>query len=350
MRKYRRLTRQDRIIIQRRLEQGKNRSEIADELGVCRSTISREIKRNKSPYSRYKWLGAHRATVSRIKTPMERSRKIEGVLEEVIIQWLSLQLSPQQISCRLKMEQAKWRVSHETIYRWIYNVAPQWIPCLRWGRRTRRKRSGKPRRSIQDCNRKMIDARPMSAEQRSELGHWERDLLLGKRSGPALLVLQDRKSRYVLLRKIKRKNCKEVTNASVEAWGDHKVLTATNDNGAEFRDYTTVEQKTGVQIFFCHPYTSSERGSVENINGLIRQYIPKGFDLRSVSSEQILQLQDRLNNRPKKILGYRTPSEVHLGQPTRMVLSEHYYRQKIKEREIESMIESYRLLHEFLGY
>ncbi len=142
MRKYRRLTRADRITIECRLEQQKNQIEIAEELGVHKSSISREISRNKALHGPYRWRGAQAKAESGKRQIQFYKRKIEGPLEELVIQWLEDRLSPQQISNRLALENAQWSVSHETIYKWVYFVAPNFKTYLRWKSRKRQKRTG----------------------------------------------------------------------------------------------------------------------------------------------------------------------------------------------------------------
>lgn len=337
MRKYRRLTRADRIIIERRLEQGKSKTEIAEELGFDRSSISREIKRNKAVKGPYRWRGAQAKAVDSKRQLESYSRKIEGPLEELVVQWLEACLSPEQISNRLKLENAQWNISHETIYQWIYKHRSYLIEYLRWKHRKRQKRSGLHRRSIQSESRKMINERPEGANQRREIGHWERDLLIGKISGPALLVIQDRKTRYSIIKKVNNKSCAEVNRATIEALKTQTVNSTTNDNGCEFVDYLPLEGALRAPVYFCHPYTSSERGTVENTNGLIRQYFPKGHDFSEVTNDTIQAVQDAINNRPRKTLGWRSAREIHDRVQIKMVLSESTYNRHAGDREAQGL-------------
>ena len=331
MPKYRRLTRTDRVTIQKRLEQGKQKIEIAEELGVHRSSIGREISRNKSLFRPYRWRGAQASAYSRRRYKLDYTRKITGALEELVSSWLRLGYSPEQISGRLKLERAQWSLSHESIYRWIYNVAPAHKVFLRWKHRKRQNRSGLPRRSLQSPSRKMIDERPLAANERLEKGHWERDLLMGQMSGPALLVIQDRKTRLTLLRKVKNKTSDEVNKKTAEALAEYETRSTTNDNGVEFSNFEKLEKQLNAPVFYCHPYTSSERGMVENTNGLLRQYFPKGCDFTKFSEEQIVQAQDAINRRPKKVLGYRSPHEVENECELKYVLSKETYQKRIRE-------------------
>ena len=336
MKKYRRLTRQDRIVIEKRLEQGKTQTEIAEELRVHRSTISREIRRNKAQKGPYRWRGAQSKADCGRPHIICYPRKIEGPLEELVRQLLEERLSPEQISRRLKLENARWTVSHETIYKWIYTVAPDYKQCLRWKSRLRQKRLSKHRRGLHKLPRKLIDQRPAEANLRTEPGHWERDLLEGRRGGPALLVLQDRATRMTLIRKVLTKYSDEVNAATTEALKGQIVKSITNDNGVEFGKFEDLEKALGIPVYFCHAYTSWERGTVENTNGLLRQYFPKHTDFGSVSKAVVQELEDAINSRPRKMLGYRSPLEVQNRSNARIIRSERFYRTKAYEREREA--------------
>jgi IS30 family transposase len=320
------------MIIQKGLDKGKRYSAIADEIGCHRSTIGREVKRNGNEKGGYNWRGAQvRSSGNRVRL-FECSRKIEGPLEELVIQFLRVGLSPDQISNRLKLENAKWSVSHETIYRWIYNIAPAYKKCLRWKSRLRQKRAGRYRRGLHKLARKMIDERPEAANRRNHPGHWERDLLEGRRPGPALLVIQDRKTRLTKIKKVHTKHCDEVNKATVEALRGHTVHSMTNDNGVEFGGHLALERELRAPVYYCHAYTSWERGSVENTNGLLRQFFPKHTDFSKVTDEEIQALERTINMRPRKTLGYRSPIEVHEAKVLRLVRSESYYRSHFWKR------------------
>ena len=336
METYRRLTREDRIVIDRSLAQGKNRAEIADELGFHGSSICREIRRNKALKAPYNWKGAHAKALISKKQRNEYKRKIEGPLEELVRQNLEDRLSPVQICERLALEESKWSLSHETIYRWIYFVAPDYRRCLRWKSRIRQKRSRRLRRLEFKFPKKMISERPESANIRAETGHWERDLLEGRRGGPALLVMQDRKTRRTIINKVESKHAAHVNAITADCLKNQKVLSMTNDNGVEFGCGDELESLIKAPVYYCHPYTSWERGSVENVNGLIRQYFPKKTDFSKVTDEEIQQVEDALNARPKKVLGYRTAAEVHDGDTIKIIKSESYYRRYLAMRDYES--------------
>lgn len=336
MANYRRLTREDRIVIERRLAQGKSRADIADELGFHRCSVGREVRRNKAEKAPYNWKGAHSKAVSAKQQRHEYKRKIEGPLKELVQKSLELYLSPMQISERLKVENSKWRLSHETIYKWVYFCAPDFRACLRWKSRKRQKRSRRPRRLEMKTPKKMISERSESANLRSEIGHWERDLVEGRRGGPALLVLQDRKTRKMLMRKIESKHAVHVNKATADCLVDEKVRSMTNDNGIEFGRGNELELLIKAPVYYCHPYRSWERGSVENTNGLIRQYFPKRTDFKTITLGEIEHVERALNMRPKKVLGFRSPSEVHDGHDLKIFRSESYYWRHIAIRDHEN--------------
>jgi transposase, IS30 family len=335
MRSYSRLTQKDRIIIQRGLEEEKSYSEIALEMGRHRSTVLREVRRNQNSRGGYKSRGAEAYARSRKRHVIEYRRKIEGVLEEIVTGFLNHGLSPDQISQRLKLERAKWSVSHETIYRWIYQIAPDLKKCLRWKSRIRQKRSKRPRRGLGRMPRKFIDQRSQECNERREIGHWERDLLEGQRGGHALLVLQDRVTRKTKIRRVTSHYADHVNQMTIEALRGETVRSITNDNGVEFGCYADLEKAMEVPVYYCHAYTSWERGMVENTNGLLRQFFPKGFNFNLVDDEHIQMAENTINLRPRKMLGYRSADEIHEQKKMSFVRSESYYRRSMHRREDE---------------
>lgn len=202
MKNYHHLTQQQRYTIQDLIELGKTHKFIAGEVGVDRSTISREISRYRNARGGYKAKGAHAQAVSGRQSIYDYPRKIKGLLEQVILEKLNLGWSPEQISGRLKFENSEWSISHETIYNWIYKVHPIFKKSLRREGKRQRRGNVRKRRWIGKEPKKSIEQRPLECTDRESTGHWERDLVEGIRGHSALLVIVDRKSRLTVLEKV----------------------------------------------------------------------------------------------------------------------------------------------------
>jgi IS30 family transposase len=336
MKGYHHLTRQQRYIVQDLLEIGKKKAFIARELGVHRSTVTREVCRNGNVHGTYFAKGAQAAARGRVPDSCCYKRKISGIYEEMVIEKMNEGWSPQQVSARLKMEKML-HVSHETVYRYIYldkRGGGQLYRCLRhWNRR--RKRGGKQNRLWKKIeNRKFIDVRPEIANSREEQGHWERDLVLGKQGSGGLLTIVDRKTRFTLIEKVESRESDEVGQKTFSAFhskGPYPLHTITNDNGCEFSDFIDLESRLAVPIFFTHPYCSWERGTNENTNGLLRQFFPKGCDFTNVTEEMVQYAQSLINSRPRRTLGYRTPEEIQFAVQTDLFKTNIFYEKKIEE-------------------
>jgi IS30 family transposase len=256
---------------------------------------------------------AARRALERRVAKGEASRKIRGDLKELVEQKLRLSWSPEQISGRLRLELGV-RVSHETIYQHVLRDTRRrgfLRYCLRFGgyKRRRFKRSRAAERTRE--RKHWIDERPAGANDRSETGHWERDCLVGTRGGAVLLTLVDRRTRYTRIRRVARQNASEVAAATLAALRTHRAVTktVTNDNGTEFQRDETLQRELRVPIFFTEPSSPWQRGSVENLNGLIRQYVPKGTAIQATPEWTPDALEETLNFRPRKVLGFRTPHE-----------------------------------------
>ena len=324
-RRYTRLTDQERESISRGLAQHKSIRQLARELNRSPSTISREIRRNKGK-SGYRAFSASRrakAAASSRKRGKRKIEKQEGLLSYVM-EKLQREWSPQEISKRLKIEYAwdmNMQVSHEAIYQYIY-VLPRGelkqllIKGLRQERKHRRpqKRGDTAETRGKIANMLSIEERPAEVAERSVPGHWEGDLILGKYKRSALGTLVERTTRYTILVPLgEHKDAASVREAYAEAF---KSLPAelkkslTYDQGKEMSEHEQFTIDTGIQVYFAHPGSPWERGTNENTNGLIRQYFPKGTDFTQVSNEQILEVQRKLNDRPRRALGYLKPDEV----------------------------------------
>jgi IS30 family transposase len=312
MRTYTQLTQEQRYQIYALLKMGHSRTEIAGVIGVHPSSISRELKRNHGRRG-YRPKQAHALAVCRRKKAKPRILPEAWVLIEGLLRqdW-----SPEQVSGRLESKY-NIRVSHEWIYQHILadkRVGGDLYRHLRCQKK-RRKRYGRyDRRGILP-NRRSIDERPEIVDSRERLGDWEVDTVIGKGRQPALVTLTERKSRLTLVCKVERKTAEAVAAAVVTSLMPWKAQThtLTSDNGKEFALHQIIAMLIEADYFFAHPYAAWERGTNENMNGLLRQYFPKKRDLETVSDDEIESVMCNLNNRPRKILAYNTPFEVFLS-------------------------------------
>jgi IS30 family transposase len=310
---YHQITSGERYSIAALRTQGFNQAEIARALGRHRSTISRELRRNSSRFD-----GAYRPSKAIERTSGRRSRsrrnhrfskadfkQVEALLRQ---DW-----SPEQISGYLGLY-GPLSISHETIYRYVWqdwHLGGTLHMHLRGARKKRRKRYGAYDSRGRLAGKRHISQRPVAAEQRSEIGHWEIDTIIGKGSLHCLVSVVERKSGYTLIGKLKARTKEQTNRRTLSLIRRHadKFESITADNGTEFHDYIDVEQATGVRFFFATPHHSWERGTNENTNGLIRQYVPKGTSMTKLSQHQCNAIARKLNTRPRKRLGFRTPEE-----------------------------------------
>ena len=304
--KYTQLTQEQRYQIHALLKMEHNQTEIADTLGLHKSTVSRELQRNCGKRG-YRPKQAHQFALQRRKKARKRITADTWVLVE---EKLRQDWSPEQIAGRFKEEGIV--ISHEHIYQYVYvdkRVGGDLWKHLRCQKK-RRKRPGSYDRRGKIPNRKSIDERPEVVAQRTRLGDWEVDLMLGKDHQGALVTLTERKSRFTLLRKVASKQAKLVSQVIVDLL--HWVATLesiTADNGKEFAAHQHISQTLSVDFYFAHPYSSWERGTNENTNGLIRQYVPKSCSLKDLSFQEEIMIMDRLNLRPRKCLDFRCNSQ-----------------------------------------
>jgi IS30 family transposase len=306
---YTQLTQEQRYQISALLKMGHNRTEIAEVIGTHKSTVSRELGRNRGMRG-YQPKQAHRKALSR----RNHSRvRIMPEIWELIEAKLRLEWSPEQISGWLHRHQAI-QVSHEWIYQYILvdkQVGGDLYRHLRCHKK-RRKRYGSYDRRGQLPNRVSIEERPAIVEQRQRIGDWEVDTIVGKRHHQAIVTLTERKSRFSLLRKVERRTADQVTEALIDLLlpVSNRLHTITADNGKEFAEHERVAQALQADFFFAHPYAAWERGANENMNGLVRQYIPKNCDFASVTDAELILIMKRLNHRPRKCLDFLSPFEV----------------------------------------
>jgi len=230
-------------------------------------------------------------------------RRVDAQLREL---W-----SPEQICGRLR---GSLSISHETIYRHIWRnriLGGTLYTYLRGARKRRRKRYGAYDSRGRLAGKRHISERPIAAEERSEIGHWEIDTVIGKGDHHCLVTIVDRKTGYVVIGKLRARTKEHTNHRTVRLMRRHpqRFKTITADNGTEFHDYAQLERTTGVAFYFATPHHSWERGTNENTNGLIRQYVPKGTSMAHLSQHHCNAIARALNNRPRKRLGFKTPQE-----------------------------------------
>jgi len=297
---------------------GHSRRGIAKALGKSHTSIVRELRRN-STGGTYDPLKAKGKARSRRKLSKYQGMKVEDSpeIQRYVIAHLKLYQTPEEIAGRIKhVDKHIPYVSHEAIYKWLYSVYGQkycyLLPSQRF--KPRKQRDKKTERSLIP-NRVGIEQRPEAANDRSEFGHFETDTIVsGKRTGSkaALDVMVERKARYTRLSKLP--NLKPKTNNITlkKMAKDLKIKTLTYDNGIENRNHEELALALMIQDYFCNPYHSWEKGTVENTNGRIRRFIPKGANINNYSDAQIQKIEDLLNHTPRKCLNYKTPYEIML--------------------------------------
>lgn len=310
---YRRVTEFDRVVIYTLLSEGESQNMIADRVGFAESTISREIKRNRGERG-YRYKQAHEKALSR-KAHLSEPRTFSVELKSEVSKLLKQKWSPEQISERLKLENRP-TVCHETIYKFIYDDklnGGNLCSYLRQGHKKRKRRFPSQKRQSKLKNMNTIKDRPVAADNRTELGHLERDLVIGKNHQRAVMTVVDRKSRYTKLALLEGKSANVVGRKTEEVLKTIPTKTITNDRGLEFADHEATTASTGINIYFCDPYSSQQRGTNENTNGLLRQYLPKGSDFSNLTESALIRIEDELNSRPRKCLDWRTPYEIEWG-------------------------------------
>lgn len=311
---YQQLAREQRYTICVLMKAGYNQSQIAASLGYHKSTISRELQRNRGPNGYY--FSQAQQLAHRRRRHSHGPRIAADIWQQVEL-LLQQQWSPEQIHGRLALEQQR-TVSHERIYLYIYADKRRGGSLHRHLRsqKKQRKRYGGYIRRGQIPNRTSIDKRPQIVARKGRFGDWEADTIIGARHKGGILSLVERKTKLVRLRKLTTKTAAEMKDATVALLRPlaAKVHTITVDNGKEFCDHELITAALKARIYFAHPYASWERGLNENTNGLIRQYFPKKYDFTQISEEELQRVEDLLNNRPRKTLGYRTPNQVSFKQ------------------------------------
>ena len=307
---YKQLTSEQRYTISVLLSKGLKKKEIAEAIGVSNSTITRELQRNSSKRGVYKWEMAQKQAEKRSKrTPGNRaiSKAIWSSVKHYLVdkQW-----SPEQISGYLAKDGIK--ISHETIYAWIREDKRNrgtLYKHLRHRLKHRKKYVGAGRSCI--INRKSIHERPAEADGK-RFGDLEMDTIVGPNNQQAIVTLVDRNTNMLFMKKLKYgKDAKNLALTVIEMLKPikKKLKTITTDNGKEFSAHEIISEALGVDVFFTDPYSSWQKGAIENANGLIRQYIPKKVSFNDYDDKDIKDIEEKINRRPRKKLGFETPIE-----------------------------------------
>ena len=322
---YYHLTMDERNVIYRMRFQGYGDAEIARCLGCHRGTIGRERKRNAMSDGRYEPGPAQTRANSRRRAHLRRTKTGQDRLMAYVGERLRHCWSPEQIAGRLSIrppqDLAGVSISHTTIYRSIWSAPErtrEFRPFLRIASKPRRKPYGKPSRRGQIPGKRSIETRPAAANERRRLGDWEGDTIIGKGHRGVVVTCVDRASRYTIARKVEACATQPVTEQlqqTIRRLPDEKRQSLTLDNGREFARPLELEKKLQLPIYFAHPYHSWERGTNENTNGLLRQYMPKGSDLTEVSPQELAGYVRQLNHRPRQCLGFHTAFEVFHAPP-----------------------------------
>jgi len=320
---YSRFNITEREILFKRLAERKQQNEIAIELGRHPSSISREIRRNRMDRQVYSPTKAEQHARTEAE---KRRRRYKLITNQPLVTFVEEKLkqrwSPEQISGAVNQlfpDNTRMRISHETIYRYIYavddkNHRTELIDCLRQGRKYRRPKNRKHNKGSRIRNIVPISERPIEAKSRQQPGHWEGDLIIGKDHQSAIGTLVERTTRLVFIVSFNRiPNAIDVALGFAAALGTlpaHMKRSLTYDRGTEMASHQKFTEITGIPVFFADPYSPWQRGSNENTNGLIRDYFPKKTDFRDVEDEELFESQLALNCRPRKLLQFHTPMEL----------------------------------------
>lgn len=323
---YKHLSIEERERIQQGLWQHKSLRQIAKELGRQSSSIAREINRN-LPAERFLYTPrlSHERSLEKRKSRGRTNRLKNDMIRGYVTSHLKLRWSPEQIANRIKEDIPGTCISHEAIYQYIYHqihrdgwglLRPGCQDLRNYLRRRKKRRTHKGQRRCQRIFKPRgisINERPLIINERMRLGDWEGDTISSKDNKPGANTLVERKTGVVLITKLRSKTSRattEVVSFRMLALPERAKYSLTTDNGPENQDWQTLEEKTGLKTFFANAYHSWERGTNENTNGLIRDYFPKKTDFTAVSDEEIQEVENLLNTRPRKRLGWLTPLEA----------------------------------------
>lgn len=317
--RYQHLGLKERELIDKMHRDGRSIRQMGRVLDRSPSTISRELRRNRSPIQHYYM--DHRAQERADKRRSRASRRMRlknDKIREYVADKLRQDWSPEQIAGRIGIDRPDLSISHEAIYQYVYHPSTpnrqELVSCLRRSHRRRKRKGQAPNKhKSRIVNRIGIEYRPKVVDERSRFGDWEADTLTSRRSKAAVLTMVERKSRLVMLTRLDVRTASLTSEAIIESlslFPKDGCRTLTVDNGTENGGHEEVSKATGINCFFCDPYSSWQRGTNEHINGLVRQYLPKKTDFATISADKIKWIESRLNSRPRKCLDYKTPLEV----------------------------------------
>jgi len=313
---YHQLTQEERYLIAAQRMCGCPPAQIARMLGRHRITITRELRRNATHHDGdYRAEKAHSYAVARRRRCRRRARFSAAQMAQVV-RLLRRKWSAEQIAGTLK-KRGTLNISHETIYRrirWDKKVGGDlWRHTRIMSKFGRKRYRSHDSRGVLPGKRGIAE-RPLEVEQRQRIGHWEGDTVMGSDLRHCVLTLVERKTGFAIIKKLTARNTEQVTRAATRAIRRHcrKFKTLTLDNGTEFHNYAVLERRFPVKVYFATPYHSWERGSNENFNGLLRQYLPKGMCMSNVTQARCDQIADDLNQRPRKRYGFETPTTRYL--------------------------------------
>jgi transposase, IS30 family len=321
------LSQDERIEIADLRQEGLSIRQIAGQLGRAPSTVSRELRRNAAGSGAYRPFEAHRRATARRARDHRRRLETNGELRQLVGELLDQRWSPQQISRQLRLRfpgEPGMRLCHESIYQAVYQpgsvltrpspLAPHHRSPLRTGRDHRRAHQRTERRRPRfEQPMLTIRQRPFDPRDRSEAGHWEGDLIIGKDQGSAIGTLVERQTRMVRLLHMPQRDSDtlhQALTARMTGLPPGLLRSITWDQGTEMARHRTITRSLGAAVYFCDSHSPWQRGSNENMNGLLRDYFPKGTDLSTHSPEHLLAVENELNNRPRHILGDRAPGEL----------------------------------------
>ena len=317
---HKQLNSNKRVVLERLFHAKVKQKEMARILKTDASTISRELKRNKDKNGNYRARIAIKKLKKRRTKANQKFKKLpsKSAFRQYVVRKLKKYWSPEQIAGKLAEKYGRNIVFHETIYQFIYIDRPDLKQFLRCKKRKYRKRHGTAaREKRRELEIKRIDIRPEIVETRGRIGDWEGDTIRGGDKKSALLTHVERRSGYLIANRLKRALAEATRKITVEEFSKlpkKKRHTITYDNGSEFAEHQTTENRLKIEVYFAYPYRSWERGTNENTNGLLRQFFPKGTDFTKITDFDLQMAVKLINNRPRKRLGYHTPKEIFSGK------------------------------------